>query len=140
MASRTVPSSSPRITAASSSSTGAVAVSGTGYGNYGTPPSVTVTTGSTALITMNEYVYNIAAGTIAYASFAISGATSRASADTNAIITYASTSGYMYGTKGSYSYVVSGLTPGNNTFTMQERVSGGSCTIANRDITVISLS
>lgn len=139
MASRVIPAATPTITAATSSTT---TTSSNGVGTYTAGSvQVTLTTGASALVTINCENYNIPAGTTAFTSFAVSGATTIASSDERSTRTYASTSGYLTGVKGSGSFVLTNLNPGTNTFTMHHRsTSTNAYTIGSREITVISLS
>lgn len=100
-------------------------------GSPGTNPSVTVTTGTTALVVVTCELWNNTAGNGSIASVAISGATTVAAADalgvTNAITTAVGS---------SRSYVATGLTAGSNTFTMQYRVGGSTGNFRHRSLVV----
>lgn len=104
-------------------------------GSPGTNPSVTLATGTTVLISLACEIFNSNAGSGSIASVAVSGATTLAATDangpSNAITTAVGT---------SRTYVLSGLTAGTNTFTMQYRVGGNTGTFRYRAITVQAIA
>lgn len=104
-------------------------------GSPGTNPSVTLTTGTTVLISIACEIFNSVSGSGSIASVAVSGATTLAAADangpSNAITTAVGT---------SRTFVLSGLTAGTNTFTMQYRVGGNTGTFRYRAITVQAIA
>lgn len=97
-------------------------------------PAVTVTTGVRALVIVSAHVENSNTGANAYASHAISGATTVASSD-NYAVKHRGTAGDAV--MASYAEFHIGLTAGTNTFTMEYRVSAGTGTFAFRRIIVI---
>jgi len=104
-------------------------------------PEVTTTTGTSVLIMITADLGDPAntAGLIR-ASFAVSGATTRAASDNEALIF----AGAVVGgtdpiTTGSRAVVITGLTAGSNTFTMKYKTSAGTASFANRNIVVIPL-
>ena len=97
-----------------------------------TPLSVTLVTGTTALIDLfatavdlNNYVWQ---------SVSVSGATTLAANDDNAAQFYwfGVAAGISYGRR----FIISGLTAGTNTFTMNYKVSGGTGSFEERAFTV----
>jgi hypothetical protein len=100
-------------------------------GSPGTNPSVTVTTGTTALVIVTCELWNNTGGNGSIASVAVSGATTVSAADalgaSNAITTAVGS---------SRTYVATGLTAGNNTFTMQYRVGGSTGNFRYRSLVV----
>jgi hypothetical protein len=99
-------------------------------GSPGTNPSVTLSTGTTALISF-AMLGNTTANLL-LASVAVSGAGTVAASDSYRVQTYLPTD-----TSLSWSVVISGLTAGTNTFTLQYRNNvGGTVTVANRSLTV----
>jgi hypothetical protein len=109
---------------------------------YANPPdngadvSVTITTGTRALVIATGFVdTNCDAG---YLSFAVSGATAQAATDARAVIREGS------GVQASTSTVITNLTPGSNTFTLQYKGTGcgggDTVTYNNRTISVIPLN
>jgi hypothetical protein len=100
---------------------------------------VTVTIGANglALVTLQCRLYNNLANSESWASFAISGATTVAAADTRAVM-YQAYANNSYGQLGC-SWVVTGLTPGSTTFKMKYRVNGNTGTFQNRQIGVVPL-
>jgi hypothetical protein len=99
----------------------------TSYTDLGTVgPAVTLETGAAAKVTVTA-----ASNTTAFMGFAISGATTRAATDTDALrVDSGSTS------RASMTTLVTGLTPGSNTFTAKYRVIGGTGTWLDRAIIV----
>lgn len=94
-------------------------------------PTVTVTTGTTALVGL--YNTNVNTGvTSSLMSFAVSGASSIAAND-NTAIGIAGTSGVREGGV----FLFTGLTPGSNTFTAKYRVGAGTGTYVDRRIWVM---
>jgi len=95
-------------------------------------PAVTLTTGTKALVTITASL-NDNNGNPLYASFVVSGASTVAASDANAI--------YAYGInmRATASTLLTGLTAGSNTFTMKYRVNVGSGLVANREISVIDM-
>lgn len=111
----------------------------TSYANLATVgPSVTVTTGTSAFVFHSCNLANSVDNGNSYASWSISGATSRASLDQTAIqfdgipANNAASGGMMD--------LVTSLTPGNNTFTMQYRVASGTGSFGRRVIGVLPIS
>lgn len=102
-------------------------------------PAVTITTGSQALVSIFcGTIQNDTAADYALATFAVSGATTIAAADTYAIkIRNAAAS--VVGDWGlGATFLITGLTPGSNVFTMKYRAAvGGTATFATRQITVL---
>jgi len=101
----------------------------------GTNPAVTLVTGTSALVQFGATLQHNTALRTVYVSFAVSGATTLAAADLIA----ASNDQYnaSWGTTVSRSFVVTGLTPGTNTFTMNYRTAtSGVLTASLRSITV----
>jgi len=81
-----------------------------------------------------------AAGDIGFMGFAVTGATTQAAADDRALIReHGSSSGTGY-VQASTVVIITNLTAGTNTFTLQYKQSGGSSAFANRTISVIPLN
>lgn len=109
----------------------------TSYTNLTTPgPTVTVTTGTKALVLISCYVFNTNSGEACYVSVAVSGATT-IDADDVWCLQYESNSSQdvLNATRAR----MFDLTAGSNTFTMKYRVSGpsGTGTFRRRELTVI---
>jgi hypothetical protein len=105
-------------------------------------PAVTITTGSSAIVTITaDLGQNSGSGHVTIAGVAVSGATTIA-ATSNAVI---QANGDLIDdpNTGTYSstFKISGLTPGSNTFTMKYRSSAGGATsiYENRHITVFAI-
>lgn len=98
-------------------------------------PAVTVTTGTTALVTISATLTNSNGLLISLMSVAVSGATTLAAADANSIQVLGGSA-----PSGSRTFKLSSLTAGDNTFTAKYRTNGAStATFFNRDITVVGL-
>jgi hypothetical protein len=100
-------------------------------GSPGTNPSVTLATGTTALITLSGEVWNNTAGNGSVVGVAVSGASTVAATDANGMSNAITTAVAV-----SRSLVLTGLTAGTNTFTLQYRVGGSTGNFRNRSIVV----
>jgi hypothetical protein len=111
----------------------------TSYTNLTTPgPAVTVVTGARALVFISAMVKNTTAGGFtAFLSVAVSGATTIAADDAHACEASGASQGYVMCV--ARSMLLTGLTPGSNTFTAKYRVDGATWGFFNRQITVIPL-
>lgn len=100
-------------------------------------PAVTLTTGTKALIFITSNIDNQSNNGQGHIGFAISGATTVAASDDQALHYYSSgTIGLQYGA----AYYVSGLTAGSNTFTLKYKSGNGSTQyFARRMLTVMDL-
>lgn len=108
------------------------------YGDLTTPgPAASLLTGTTALLTISYRFLAGAVGNIGVVSYAVSGSSSIAAADTTAMFSPGLTA--TNSSDHCRQWVVSGLTPGVNTFTIKYKVSGGTCTFTNRTISVVAL-
>jgi hypothetical protein len=115
-------------------------------GTPGINPSVTVTCGSKVLVTIGAYIevsYSI--GGEGLVGFAVSGATTRAASVEQSLSVYGrNAGGATIGSQASATYVVTGLTPGVNTFELQYSVekatAGTPASFSNRSITAIQLN
>lgn len=106
-----------------------------------TTDQVTVDVGSSgmALVSVSSKLVGSLAGNSAYASFAISGATTQAATDAYAITYVPFTNGMGGNIPVSGSWVVTGLAAGSTTFKQKYRVGSGTGTFADRRISVIPL-
>lgn len=110
------------------------------YVDLTTPgPAVTVTTGTRALVILTGQIQSTTAARQVWMGFAVSGATTVAAADTQALML--TTSGISAPTiQVSASFLVTGLTAGSNTFTAKYKSdSGATAYFSNRGITVINM-
>jgi hypothetical protein len=96
----------------------------------GTNPTVTIVTGTTALISTCALIYN-SITTDSYLSISVSGATTLAGQDSLAVYN-SQTFGLVHGR----TFVLAGLTAGTNTFSMTYRVTSGTGTFAWRTLAV----
>lgn len=94
-----------------------------------------VTTGTQAFVSIGARMSNDTANSESWASFAISGATTVAASDNFALLYRAAAINAPH--RASACLIVTGLTPGSNTFTMQYRVGGATGTFSNRQLAVI---
>jgi hypothetical protein len=122
-------------TAAVATNQGTTSISYTDLTTVG--PSVTVTTGTMALVIVSAEMWNSTSAFAALMAFAVSGATTRAGADAEALRHQSGTASEE--AAASRMTLVTGLTPGSNTFTAKYRANGGTAQFLNRAITVIPL-
>lgn len=100
-------------------------------------PAVTLVTGTTALVTLSANI-DTAAINYVYASVAVSGATTLAASDANAIYMGQFTANQLL--SASSQFLLTGLTAGTNTFTMQYKVSGSTGGFTVRSIVVAGVA
>lgn len=100
-------------------------------GGAGLPLAVTVTTGTTAFVSVGALAKN-SSTTESKVGFIVSGASSIAGTDANAF-SVAGTNNVQ----GTWGKLITGLTAGSNTFTMAFRVTGGTGTFNNYNLSVI---
>lgn len=98
-------------------------------------PSVTVNSGPKALVLVACGILSDTNSAAAFAGYEISGATSRAASDTEAIELDGITANNTLRT--SIASLATGLTTGANTFTMKYRAGSNTATYSNRQIVVI---
>jgi hypothetical protein len=97
-------------------------------------PAVTVTTGPSALVGLYNANLNSSGTTASLMSYEVTGASAQAPND-NIATGVATTTG----TRAGAVFLVTGLTPGSNTFTCRYRVGGGTGTFVDRRILVVPL-
>lgn len=100
-------------------------------------PSVTVTTGTSAIISLGAQIIPSATGTVGYVSASVSGATTIAASDNDAFLYQAYTA--SGNGKGVWTYLLTGLNAGVNTFKLQYKTTG-TANFASRRITVTPLT
>jgi len=110
----------------------------TSFAGLTTAQAITVTTGTKALVILTSFVNAAAAGVSAYAGFAISGATTLAASNEYALHGATSNTINNY-SRYSVVFLMTGLTAGSNTFTMQFKTDGGTGAWSNRSIRVIDM-
>jgi hypothetical protein len=101
-------------------------------------PSVTATSGIRAIVAITSDIWLSTAG-YAYASVAVSGASSIASVDARAITQRVTTGDASSGCRAGITNMQSTLTSGSNTWTVQYRTSTGTGRFSGREITVLPL-
>jgi len=89
-----------------------------------TNPTVTLVTGTSAIVDINSTLYNSTAGAYNYVSFSVSGATTLAGSEGNSYY-YSSTGGTPADQHTGRRFIITGLTAGTNTFTMKYKVGSG---------------
>lgn len=101
----------------------------------GTNPSVILVTGTQALVMLSCLTTNIALSNN-FISFAVSGATTLAAGDAQSasVIVTSGVAGYSYAA--SRQFVLSGLTAGTNTFTLNYKVGGSTGSFSQRSLVV----
>jgi hypothetical protein len=132
-----LPSSTPAN--ATASVTAAESSSSTSYADLATAgPAVTVTTGTQALVIVSARLVRADNADNSFMSFAVSGATTTAASDVNALNLRMTSSGDAFRASAASSVT---LTAGSNTFTTKYRtINGNPATFSNRQIFVINLA
>ena len=103
-----------------------------------TGPTVTVTTGTNAIVIVNCEMSNATAGQEALADFAITGASARSASSATAITAVSSAADERYRI-GVTQLFTTGVSAGSNTFQMKYRVTGGTGTFLNRRLVILPL-
>jgi hypothetical protein len=98
-------------------------------------PTVTVTSGATALVCVHSRISNSSATSTARTAYAISGATTLAADADRASAFMSSTAGQIW--NGSAVFLQTGLTNGSNTFKEQYKADAGTGTWSSRTISVL---
>lgn len=98
-------------------------------------PSVTMTTGTTAIVRWTAVLTETGASNVTgFVSCAVSGATTVAASDNNS--GQGSSPASSNRVTAAHLMQFTGLTPGSNTFTLKYRATGGSMSFLNRAIAV----
>ena len=100
--------------------------------------SVTLATGTTALLSFESGPFNTDLAASTNLAFSVSGATTIAAADNTSSTN--SAPGVNYGFLLSRNFVLRGLTAGTNTFTLNYKVSAGTATFRARALTVTGIA
>lgn len=101
-------------------------------------PSVTARTGTSAVVILTALVNQATTGNSAMMGVAVSGASTIAATDAKAVIAYDPSATNSETVSGAV--LITGLTPGDNTFTAKYKANGGTnATFTDRTITVIPL-
>lgn len=110
----------------------------TTFTDLATPgPSVTVDTGSKALVVVTAMMSNSTINGINISTFEVSGATTSAANIVRAVENTSSTANAVV--RASAVTLFSSLNPGSNTFTMKYQVNAGTGTFQRRNIAVLAL-
>jgi len=104
-------------------------------------PSVTLTTGTEALVTISAVLgQGVDSGAVIYAGVAVSGASTVAASDNYSLFLngddFTSSSGNV---SLSTTFKLTGLTAGSNTFTMKYKTSSSTARFSNRHLTVFAI-
>jgi hypothetical protein len=122
------------ITGVGCTDTSSQTTTSTSFVDLATVDSVTLSTGTTALVSFSAFVTAGATGAYSLISVAVSGASTIAASGAKAIFVASPTGSYQ-GTP-SRTIVISGLTAGVNTFTLKYRVTASTGTFENREMFV----
>jgi hypothetical protein len=106
----------------------------TDLGTVGPAVTVNVPASGKVLVSVTAGMFDSNNSALNFMSFAISGATTQAAADTRGLSLLGNTA-----QQASASFVVTGLNAGSTTFTAKYRTSAGTATFQNRSIWVIPL-
>jgi hypothetical protein len=110
------------------------------YVTVGVDPSVSIQTGSKALVTIAvRHVLSGGGAGYCQTGYAISGATTLAAADARSAQNYFGTADLGNDRAASFTYMETGLTPGVNVFQMQQRSGAGAISVTQRSITVVGI-
>jgi hypothetical protein len=101
-------------------------------------PAVTVTTGTSALVTVYCLAGNNTGGQACFMGFAVSGATTVAAADAFSVEYFSSVGNNN--SRICATFLVTGLTAGSNVFTAKYKASANTATFLDRKITVVPVS
>lgn len=132
------------VTPVGAKSTTSATTTSTGYVNTltgdATAISVTLATGTTALVQFSSQNYNSAIARN-YIAVAVSGATTVAAADADSANATTAGAGSAYTISLHRAWVITGLTAGTNTFTLNYRNNGGTSTFNfGRDLIVSGIA
>lgn len=125
------------LTASTASVAGSESTSSSSYTDLSTNgPAVTLTTGTLVLVGVHCAMSSDTAGGVSFMSFAVSGATTAAAANTRAVS--AESEGAGQGFRIGSSFLIS-VTAGSNTFTAKYAATGGTSSFSQRRLFVIPL-
>ena len=125
-------------TPVSASDTTTRTTSATSYTTLTGAPTVTLSTGTKALITVTAELASSIAG-YTRAGVLVSGASTIAAAATKSATAYFNASTVGNNISVSYTYMETGLTAGSNTFTMQIIAAGATLSVINKSLTVVGI-
>jgi hypothetical protein len=127
-------------TPVSASATNQVSTTSGTFVSLTSDPAVSLQTGTSALVTLNVRGVGLTSAGYRYTCFAVSGATTRTASgnETNGVTNYYGTGDLGNDRHSSSTWLVTGLTAGVNTFTMQH-ATGGNYTVTGRSITVVGI-
>jgi hypothetical protein len=128
-------------TPVSATATNQVGTTSTSFVTLTSDPAVSVQTGTSALVTLSVRGVGLTSAGYRYTCFAISGATTRAATgnETQGVSNYYGSGDLGNDRQSSSTFLVTGLTAGVNTFTMQHVTGAGNYTVTGRSITVIGI-
>jgi hypothetical protein len=126
----------------SASATNQVSATTTSFATLTSDPAVSLQTGTSALVTLSCRNVKLTSAGYGYTCFAVSGATTRAASgnETNGITNYYGSGDLGNDRQSASTFLVTGLTAGVNTFTMQHaRDATGNYTVTGRSLTVVGI-
>lgn len=126
------------ITPRTASQAGSSTRTSTSYGDLadGSVPSISLRTGTKALVTLTGNINNSGGTAQVNMSYAVSGASAIAASDTNSLQQAGSAGAQQ---QASFTHLLTGLTAGLNTFTAKYRAASGTITSLARSITVVGI-
>jgi hypothetical protein len=127
------------ITPQSSSDTTARTTSSTSYATLTGAPSVTLQTGTKALITVSGMMSQNGTAGYVYIGCVVSGASTIVSSDTKAAGIYWGSGDLGNDKTTSFTYLETGLTAGSNVFTLQVKSPGATLTVKQKSLTVVGI-
>lgn len=127
-------------TPVSASATNQVSTTSGTFVSVTSDPAVSLQTGTSALVTLSVRGVGLTSAGYRYTCFAVSGATTRAASgnETNGVTNYYGSGDLGNDRQGASTWLVTGLTAGVNTFTMQH-ATAGNYTVTGRSITVVGI-
>jgi hypothetical protein len=129
-------------TSISASATNQVSATTTSFATLTSDPAVSLQTGTSALVTLSCRNVKLTSAGYGYTCFAVSGATTRVASgnETNGITNYYGSGDLGNDRQSASTFLVTGLTAGVNTFTMQHaRDATGNYTVTGRSLTVVGI-
>jgi hypothetical protein len=129
------------ITPQSASATNQPSTTSASFSTLSGDPSVSIQTGTKALVTLSCRNVGLATANYRYTGFSISGATTRAAAgnETQFITNYYGSGDLGNDRQSHSSFIVTGLTAGLNVFQMQHASAAGNYIVSGRTITVVGI-
>ena len=124
-----------QITPLAAAQNGTSTRTNTAYGDLadGAVPAVTILTGTKAIVSVSANINNSGGASAVFMGYAVSGATTIAATDSEALALTAASATQL---QAGYESYITGLTAGLNTFTAKYRAAGGTITASVRKLRV----